>query len=97
MKLDRKEIEHIANLARLELTEEELEKYGSQLSDVLSYIEQLKEVNTENIEPTAQVIGMANVLRADEVENWPEDEIEVALKDSPEKEDRFIKVKRVIE
>lgn len=95
--LSKQDIQNIAKLARLELTDAELEKYGSQLSDVLNYIEQLKEVDTANIEPTAQVTGMENVLRSDEVESWQEDEIEVALKDAPEKEGRFIKVKRVIE
>lgn len=97
MKLSKREIEHIANLARLELTDEELKKYGEQLSGILNYIDQLKEVDTAGVEPTAQVTGRENVLRTDEVENWDKDEIEVALKDAPEKEGRFIKVKRVIE
>jgi aspartyl-tRNA(Asn)/glutamyl-tRNA(Gln) amidotransferase subunit C len=97
MALKNQEIKHIANLARLELTEEELEKYGGQLSDILDYIDQLKEVNTIGVEPTAQVTGLKNVLREDKIENWDEDEIKAALKDAPEKEERLIKVKRVIE
>ncbi|MBU1160202.1 aspartyl/glutamyl-tRNA amidotransferase subunit C, partial [Patescibacteria group bacterium] len=48
MKLNQKQIQHIANLARLELTEEELKKYSNQLSDILSYINQLKEADTTN-------------------------------------------------
>ncbi|OIP80654.1 MAG: hypothetical protein AUK20_01165 [Parcubacteria group bacterium CG2_30_45_37] len=97
MKLSKQEIQDIAKLARLDLTEAELEKYGGQLSAVLSYIDQLKEVNVKGVEPAAQVTGLENVLREDEVKNWDEKEIEEALKDAPEKEGRFIKVKRVIE
>ena len=97
MQLSKQEIQHIAKLARLELTDAELEKYGGQLSAVLNYIDQLKEVDVKGVEPTAQVTGLENVLRDDEAENWDEKEIEAALKDAPEREERFIKVKRVIE
>lgn len=96
MKLTKQQIEHIANLARLELSEAELDKYGSQLSGILSYIDQLKEINTENIEPTAQVTGLQNVLRDDAVEAWDEDEVEDALKLAPEIENRQFKVRRVL-
>ena len=97
MQLSKSEIQHIAKLARLDLTEAELEKYGGQLSNVLSYIDQLKEVDVKGVEPTAQVTGLGNVLREDKVEDWDKAEIEAALADAPEKEGRFIKVKRVIE
>jgi len=97
MPLSKEEIKHIAKLARLDLTDAELEKYGGQLSDVLNYIDQLKEVEVKGVEPTAQVTGQENVLREDKIEDWNEKEIEEALTDAPEKEDRFIKVKRVIE
>ena len=97
MKLTKEEIQHIANLARLELTEEELEKYGSQLSDVLSYIDQLKEVDVTDTEPTAQVTGLENVLREDVIENWNEQEKQSALNEAPELEDGQYKVKRVLE
>lgn len=97
MQLSKSEIKHIAKLARLDLTEVELEKYGEQLSNVLNYIDQLKEVEVKDVEPTAQVTGLTNVLRDDMAENWDKAEIEEALTDAPEKEGRFIKVKRVIE
>ncbi len=97
MNLSKEQIEHIANLARLDLTEEELKKYGEQLSAVLGYVDQLGEVETKRIEPTAQVTGLENVFRKDEVEEWSREEIEEALEDAPEREDRFIKVKRVLE
>lgn len=97
MKLSNDEIKHIAKLARLDLTEAELEKYGGQLSNVLSYIEQLKEVDIKGVEPTAQLSGLANILREDKARDWDSEEVEEALKDAPAKEGRFIKVKRVIE
>jgi aspartyl-tRNA(Asn)/glutamyl-tRNA(Gln) amidotransferase subunit C len=97
MQLSKHEIQHIAKLARLELTDVELEKYGSQLSAVLGYIDQLKEVDVKGVEPTAQVTGLDNVLREDVVKGWDKEEIELALKDAPEREGRFIKVKRIIE
>jgi aspartyl-tRNA(Asn)/glutamyl-tRNA(Gln) amidotransferase subunit C len=97
MSLSNDQIKHIADLARLELSAEELEKYGSQLSAVLEYIEQLSEVNVEGVEPTAQVTGLANVLRDDKEMDWPENEIELALRDAPGREERLIKVKRVLE
>ncbi|MBU0647027.1 Asp-tRNA(Asn)/Glu-tRNA(Gln) amidotransferase subunit GatC [Patescibacteria group bacterium] len=97
MKLTKQEVQHIAKLARLDLTDEELKKYGSQLSDVLNYIDLLREVDVKDVEPTAQVTGLENVLREDVVKDWNEKEVEAALADAPEKEDRFIKVKRIIE
>jgi len=97
MQLSKDEIQYIAKLARLELTDEELEKYGGQLSAVLSYIDQLKEVDVKGVEPTAQVTGMTNVLRDDKVHDWGRKEVEEALKDAPERDGRFIKVKRILE
>ena len=97
MQLNKEQIQHIAKLARLELTEEELEKYGDQLSNILNYIDQLQEVDVAGVEPTAQITGLDNILRADQIKNWDKEEIELALKDAPDLEGRQIKVKRVIE
>ena len=97
MGLSRSEIKHIADLARLDLTDQELKIYGDQLSNVLSYIDQIKEVDTTNVEPTAQVTGLENVLREDRVENWDPDEREAALKQAPEMENNQVKVKRVLD
>lgn len=96
MNLSKEQIEHIAKLARLELSGEELEKYGSQLSNVLNYIEQLQEVNVSGVEPTAQVTGLLNVLREDVVRERDKREINEALRDAPELEDGQIKVKRIL-
>ncbi len=97
MHLTKQEIEHVAKLARLELTEEEISKYGEQLSAVLSYIDQLSEVDTAGVEPTAQVTGLENVWREDEVEVWDETQARNALELAPELDDGQIKVKRILE
>ncbi|MEA3449541.1 MAG: Asp-tRNA(Asn)/Glu-tRNA(Gln) amidotransferase subunit GatC [Patescibacteria group bacterium] len=96
MKLEKKDIEHIANLARLELSEAELKKYGGQLSDVLSYVDQLQEVNTDDVEPTAQVTGLENVWQEDKIEIWDDAERKNTLKQAPKIEKNQIKVKRVL-
>lgn len=94
--LSRDQIKHIAKLARLDLSEAELKKYGEQLSGVLSYVDQLKEVNTDDTEPTAQVTGLLNVLREDETEDWDREEAQEALKQAPELEDGQIKARRIL-
>jgi len=97
MKLKIKDIQHIANLARLELTKVEEKKYGEQLSAVLDYVEQLQEVDVNNIEPTAQVTGLSNVLREDKIKDWDEQERNMALKQAPGMVDGQIEVKRILE
>ena len=66
MKLSREEVEHIAELARLALSEEELALYQEQLSDILEHFEQLQELDTEAIEPMATVLRLSSVMRPDE-------------------------------
>ena len=96
MKLEKKDIEHIADLARLELSEKELDLYGGQLSGVLDYIDQLQEVDTEGVEPTAQVTGLSNVLRSDEIKDWEISERRTALNQAPAFEDEQYRVGRVL-
>ncbi|MBD3248053.1 Asp-tRNA(Asn)/Glu-tRNA(Gln) amidotransferase subunit GatC, partial [Candidatus Falkowbacteria bacterium] len=87
-----------ANLAKLKLTEGEMEELTPQLSDILDYIENLKEVDTANVEPTAQVSGQTNVMREDSVIDCPVDEREAALNQAPGGlENGQIKVKRVLD
>ncbi len=66
MALTRKEVEHIAQLARLELTDEEIEQYREQLSDVLDYVARLQGLDTSGIPPTASVLPPRTVLREDQ-------------------------------
>lgn len=65
--LTTEEVKQVARLANLELTEEEVKKFRTQLSEVLQYVEKLKEVNTEKVESTSQVTGLENVFREDEI------------------------------
>lgn len=88
-----KDVEHVAKLARLELTEEEKEKFTSQLGDVLKYVEQMNEVDTSNVEPMAHAIDFVNVMREDEVKY--EQTKEELMKNVPDAEDGFFKVPKI--
>ncbi|MDP2642292.1 MAG: Asp-tRNA(Asn)/Glu-tRNA(Gln) amidotransferase subunit GatC [Candidatus Peregrinibacteria bacterium] len=65
--LTEEQVRHVAKLARLKLTDEEVKKFAGQLSGVLEYVDILKEVDTEGVEITSQVTGLKNVMRKDEV------------------------------
>jgi aspartyl-tRNA(Asn)/glutamyl-tRNA(Gln) amidotransferase subunit C len=65
--LTREEVEAVAELAKLQLSPEEIERYGEQLNGILDYVEKLNEVDTSNIPPTASVLPIRNVLREDTV------------------------------
>lgn len=65
MKIDRDMVEHIANLAKLQLTGDEIERYAEQLSAILEYAERLQALDTDAIPPTASVLPLRNVLRRD--------------------------------
>lgn len=88
-----KDVEHVAKLARLELTEEEKEKFTSQLGDVLKYVEQMNEVDTSNVEPMAHAIDFVNVMREDVVKY--EQSKEELMKNAPDAEDGFFKVPKI--
>ncbi|MFC1640501.1 Asp-tRNA(Asn)/Glu-tRNA(Gln) amidotransferase subunit GatC [Patescibacteria group bacterium] len=68
MKLPKEEVLKIANLARIELSDQEIKKYSTELGRVLSYVEQLDELDTENVEPIAHISGITAELRDDAVE-----------------------------
>lgn len=97
MKLDKKQVEHIAQLARLYLTEKEKEKFATELSSVLEYIEILNEVNTDDVEPTYQVTGLVNVYREDKVEGSTKEEMEGVKKQFPDSKDDLLKVPGIFE
>lgn len=95
-KISIKEVEHIANLARIELTEAEKKEFTDQLSDVLGYVEQLKEVNTDGVEPISQVTGMVNVAREDLIKDSDEKTRQGIIKNFPDRQDEYVKVKQVL-
>lgn len=89
------EIRHIAKLSRLGVTDQQVEKFGGQLGDILEYVGLLKEVDVENVAPTSQVTGLMNVTRKDEVKRFcSKDEI-LSCTELPVEYDQ-IKVKSVI-
>jgi len=95
MSLSFEEVEHVARLARLSLTDSEKDIYRSQLEHILEYIGKLSEVDTSKVEPTSHVIPLSNVTREDEtVESKYADAI---LDNAPAAEERCFKVKKVIE
>lgn len=95
MKLSREQVEHIALLARLGLTEAEIEKFQFQLSNILENFEVLQEVDTTNVPPTTQAITLCNVFREDTVEaSYPPEKI---LANAPLQEDGCFKVRAVLE
>ena len=95
MPITYEEIKHIAELARLKLSETEITKLGSELAAILNYIEKLKEVDTKNIKATSQVSGLSDVWREDEVKNWNRVEVIAALSQG-ELENDQLKVKRIL-
>jgi len=97
MALSKKDVEHIALLARLGLTEAEKEKFALQLSSILDYFEQLKEVNTDKVEPSAQVTGLENVMRPDVMESYDNQIMKRLVELAPEHEDNLVKTKSVFE
>ena len=88
-----KDVEHVAKLARLALTEEEKAKFAPQLNAVLEYVDELNEVDTTGIEPMAHSIKISNVMREDEVKQ--EFTREEMLQNAPEEEDGFFKVPKI--
>ncbi len=95
MRIDKEEVEHVARLARLDITESEKEAFSEQLSSILTYMEQLKGLDTEGVEPTATVLEQTNVFRADELR--PSLPVEDALANAPESSGGFFTVPKIIE
>ena len=92
MKMD---IEKVARLARIELSQDEKKIFGAQLEQILNYMEQLNEVDTTGVEPTSHAIALYNVFREDEVR--PSFQRGEVLGISPEEEDGHFRVPRIIE
>lgn len=95
MKISKQEVDHVAKLARLELTDQEKEKLTDQLSNILTYVEKLNELDTKGVEPTAHVLDINNVMRNDE----PGESLtqERALANAPDKAAGHYKVPKIIE
>jgi len=92
--LSKKDVEHVAWLARIQLSEEEKELFTEQFNDILDYFKKIDEINTESVEPTYHVLDLQNVTRKDKV--VPSLSTEEALKMAPKKQKKFFKAPRIV-
>jgi aspartyl-tRNA(Asn)/glutamyl-tRNA(Gln) amidotransferase subunit C len=94
MAVTKKDVEKIAELARLKFSEEELENFTPQMNEILSYMDKLNELDTENVKPLSHPVEQTNVFREDELK--PSISTEEALKNAPSKDEHHFKVPKVI-
>ncbi|MCM3575460.1 MULTISPECIES: Asp-tRNA(Asn)/Glu-tRNA(Gln) amidotransferase subunit GatC [Mesobacillus] len=94
-RISEEQVKHVAHLARLAITEDEAKMLTDQLDKIITYAEQLNELNTDNVEPTSHVLEIKNVMREDRAkEGLPREEV---LKNAPEHQDGQIKVPGIME
>ena len=91
--IGKEDVKHVAKLARLELTEEEIEKYSKQLDEIIKYVEQMNEGDTTGVEPMPHPIPVYNVMREDEVKY--EQTKEELMANAPFEEDGFFRVPKI--
>lgn len=95
MKLSEDEVRHVAELAKLKLTDDEVALYAEQLSEILDYAEQLQEIDTSTVPPTPYVLPLENIMREDvAAPGLTNDE---ALANAPDSEGGFFRVKAVFD
>ena len=87
------DVKHVAKLARLKLTEEEIETYSKQLGDILKYVDQMNEIDTTGVEPMPHPIPVFNVMREDEVK-YEQTKAEM-MANAPYEEDGFFRVPKI--
>tara|TARA_B100000927_G_C16323356_1_gene412281 strand:- start:428 stop:721 length:294 start_codon:yes stop_codon:yes gene_type:complete len=93
-RISKEQVKKVAQLARIELNEEEIDHHSEQLEKILDYINQLEKINTENIPCTTRAIEVVNVLRDDINEKFEDNEDILEL--APSREDDFLKVPKII-
>ena len=92
--LSKKDVEHTAWLAHIELSDQEKTLFTEQFNEILDYFKKIDEVDTEGVEPTYHVLDLKNVSRTDETK--PSLPTEEALRNAPKKEKKFIKAPRIV-
>ncbi len=95
VKLTKEDVIKLAQLAKLQLNEDEIDAYSEELSAILGYVEQLGTADTNGLTPTAQITGLVNVTREDELIDYGTTPDEL-LKNAPATKDHLIKVKRML-
>lgn len=93
IELTKEEVEHVAFLARIGVTDEDVVRYQKDLSSVLAYFEELNAVNTDDVEPIGHITGMTNVFRSDMAQDADKDVKENIMKNMPQTKDGYVKVK----
>lgn len=94
MAVTAKDVEHIAQLARLALNEDEISAYTEEMNQILGYVEKLNELDTASVEPLSHPVEMSNVFREDELK--PSVSTEEALRNAPQRTDAHFTVPKVI-
>lgn len=92
-RISQAEVEHVAKLARIELSSSEKKKFQQEMATILDYVDKINEVDTEKVEPTWQVTGLENVQRADKVAPFMENERLIAA--APDSQEQQVRVKAV--
>ncbi len=95
MPLSRDQVEHVAHLARVGITEEDIERFTHQLSEVLDYFERLDQVDIEGVPPTSHTLPLHNVMREDETE--PSYDVDDILANAPNQQERRFRVRAILE
>lgn len=95
MKITMDVVDHVAELCRIQLTDQERNKFTEQLNQILAYMDKLNELNTENVEPTSHVVPLKNVLRKDELSGSIDPG--KVLANAPDKARGYFKVPKIIE
>ena len=95
MEITKADVEHVAKLARLDISETEKEAFSKQLSAILTYVEKVKALDTSGVEPTATVLEQTNVVREDKAR--PSLPVDKALANAPENENGYFVVPKIIE
>jgi len=94
-RIDAQQVRKVAKLARLELTEAEVEEFTSQLGAILQYVAKMNELDTRDVEPLAHCLPISNVFRTDVVSESME--VEKTLANAPQRDDSFFKVPKILE
>lgn len=94
-KITKNDVEYVARLARLRLTDSEKEQFTGQLEKILGYIGQLNKLDTKDVPPTSHVLSIKNIWREDDLNPCSQEIRDALLKNAPEREGNFFKVKKV--
>jgi len=95
-KLSKQDVKHVAKLAKLKITESEISKFSKQLSEIITYVEELNQADTANVEPTSQTTGLENVARKDEIISEETFSQEEALSGTEKKHNGYFVVDAVL-